>query len=77
MVSNHRTASMNSLTKFFSKLADAPSIVAVGALVAAVLLAQRKWRIAVVGDNKRSSMKRETLKNRSGLHMRHGRTTKN
>ena len=42
MVSNHRTASMNSLTKFFSKLADAPSIVAVGALVAVVLLAQRK-----------------------------------
>ena len=47
-VSHHRTSSMNSVTKLFSKLADAPSIIAVGLLVAIVLLLARRRSLAVL-----------------------------
>ncbi len=47
-VANGRSVSMNSFTKFFSKLADAPTIVAVGAVVAIALLLQRRVRTAAL-----------------------------
>lgn len=47
-ISHHRTPGMNSFTLFFSKLADAPSIVAFGTVVALILVMQRKWRAAGV-----------------------------
>ena len=41
---NNRTSSQNSLSKLWSKLADAPSVVAVALLVCIVLAIGRHWR---------------------------------
>lgn len=47
-LADQRTSGLDAFSKFFSKLADAPSIVAVGAVIGLVLAASRRWRLAVL-----------------------------
>ena len=45
---DHRTSSLDTMSKLWSRLADAPSIVAVGLLVAIVLAVRRHWFLVVM-----------------------------
>lgn len=49
-LADHRTASLTRLSAFWSKSADAPSIIAVGVVVSLVLAVRRRWdQIAWLG----------------------------
>ena len=45
---DHRTTTLDTMSKLWSRLADAPSIVAVGLLIAIVLAVRRQWFLVVM-----------------------------